>query len=75
MSAVSPPAEERGKRFLIDCQGENIYLYIGQDGKHEATIPDENRPKNETERRHVDAIMRKLSELNGYFEDEEDLAL
>ena len=64
-------AQTSGRRYHIPCDGKNIYLFIGVDGYHEATIPDENRPKNETERRHVDAIMRKLSEINGYTEPEE----
>jgi hypothetical protein len=71
---ATAPENEPGKRFLIESQGENIYLYIGQDGKHSAAIPYENRPANADGRRYMDAVMRKLSELNGYFEPEEDVA-
>jgi hypothetical protein len=60
-----------GRLYHIPCDGKNIYLFIGNDGYHEATIPDENRAENETERLHMDAVMRKISEINGYRDVEE----
>jgi hypothetical protein len=61
---------EDGLRHLIKSENENIYLFISESGKHEVTIPDENRRENEKERRHMDAIMRRLSELHGHFDME-----
>ena len=62
--------QDRGQRHRIQIDGENIYLFIGESGKHEITIPDENREENKTERLHMDAVMRRLSELHGYFEQD-----
>ena len=61
---------DAGKRHLIEIDGENIYLFVGENGYHEATIPDENREKNKRERVHMDAVMRRISELHGYFEQD-----
>jgi hypothetical protein len=63
---------DKGKIHHIDYEGKRIYLFIGESGKHEVTIPDENRAENERERLHMDIVMRKISELNGYFEDAEN---
>ena len=60
-----------GKRHLVKIDNENIYLFISKSGKHEATIPYENRPENLKERLHMDAIMKRLSELHGFFEQED----
>lgn len=59
---------DTGKRHLIDIDGENIYMSIFENGKHEVAIPYENRPENQVERKHMDAVMKRLSELHGYFE-------
>jgi len=64
------PDVEDGLRHLIKSEDDNIYLFISEPGKHEVTIPDENRRENERERRHMDAVMRRLSELHGHFDME-----
>lgn len=65
------PQGDKGSRHLVEIDGENIYLAIFDNGKHEATIPHENRPENLKARRQMDAVMRRLSELHGYYEQED----
>jgi len=69
---MNPEEQVTGKRHLIEIDGENIYLAIFSNGKHEAAIPYENRKENEKARRHMDAVMKRLSELHGYFETEDE---
>ena len=64
-------AFDRGIKRTVKIDGQNFYLFISPSGKHEVTIPFENRPENKQKRWEINELMRNISEIHGYFEQEE----